>query len=181
MKVSNTIFWTICLEASCLILTAHCNGNQRGICITDRRKVCCSSFEFKNEKCTKCLVGYNSEINSACKPCTNDGSCIHDDLITGGKNDKSKRNSPDTPTTSNNGDVVIYMTCVAVGSVLVVVCGLLVKNKEAICKHKPENNSVRHMIHKLKQPTFRDGRNKKVSENLYDDINEKYMIDFDGE
>lgn len=83
--------------------------------------------------------------------------------------------------TSDNSDVVTYMTCVAVGSVLIVVCGLIVKNREAICRHKSGNNAVKHLIHKLKQPTVHDGHNKKVAESLYDEINEKYMINFDGE
>ncbi|CAC5366228.1 unnamed protein product [Mytilus coruscus] len=203
MEVLKTILCIAFFEIY-LLLTAQCNGNQYGVCKNNTRfeKFCCSGYELKNGTCTKCLHGFHSEKKSICKPCTkgkygekcrntckcnsnercdNIEGCIPDDTRTREKNDTSISNSQDTPTTSINGDVVIYMTCVAVGSVLVVVCGLLVKNKEAICKNKPGNNSVRHMIHKLKQPTFRDGRNKKVAENLYDDINEKYMINFDDE
>lgn len=82
---------------------------------------------------------------------------------------------------NGNGNIVIYMTCVAVVSILVVICGLIVKNRKKICRQKSRNNSRATNIKKIKQPIFRLKRNKKVAESLYDDINEKYMINFDGE
>ncbi|VDI70637.1 Hypothetical predicted protein [Mytilus galloprovincialis] len=87
----------------------------------------------------------------------------------------------DTKSNNGNGNVAIYMTCVAVVSILVVVCGLIVKNRKIICRQKYRNNSRATNIKKIKQPTFRLKRNKKVAESLYDDINEKYMMNFDGE
>ncbi|CAG2234544.1 unnamed protein product [Mytilus edulis] len=139
-----------------LILTAKCNGNQNGECNKNTRfeKFCCSGYELKNRTCTKCPTGYHSERNSTCKKCTTgmyggkcrdqckcniNEMCNHIEGCvnrTREENNGSKSIPQDPPTTSNNSDVVIYMTCVAVGSVLVVVGGLLVKNKEAICRIK---------------------------------------------
>ncbi|XP_071128156.1 uncharacterized protein [Mytilus edulis] len=202
MKVSEIICWTTFLVAACLILTDHCNANQYGICSINKRKVCCSAFELRNGTCKPCLEGYNSKTDSECKPCTTGKygkkcvnnckcnntercdhikGCISVDASTKEKKNASKNNSQNQPTTSNGGDVVIYMTCVAVVSVLVVVCGLIVKKREAICTNQSGNKSVKHLIHKMKQSTSHNGHNKKVAESLYDEIDEKYMINFVGE
>lgn len=75
------------------------------------------------------------------------------------------------------------MTCVAVGSVLVVVCGLIVKNREAIFQRKSSNKAMTTEIKKRKRSNFGFGKEnvKDKKESLYADINEKYMLNFDGE
>ncbi|XP_052077400.1 uncharacterized protein LOC127715405 [Mytilus californianus] len=205
MNVAKTMFLIIVVEVSCLILTAYCDDRQNGICTNNTRRVCCAHFELKDQTCTKCKKGYyNLKINSTCKPCTRGKydtkctktcscnsnerchhvtGCILDHLTTTENKDESNMNykGTDTKSDNGNGNVAIYMTCVAVASILVVVSSLIVKNRKIICRQKSRNNSLTTNIKKIKQPTFRFGRNKKVAESLYDEINEKYMINFDGE
>ncbi|XP_076071827.1 uncharacterized protein LOC143043384 [Mytilus galloprovincialis] len=203
MEVVKVIFCVAFFEVY-LLLTVECNGNQNGECSnnTSFEKFCCSGYGLKNGTCKKCEDGYYSERKLTCKKCAKGNygdkcgktcncnskewcdhivGCIPGDARIREENKSSHSNSKNPPTTSNNGDVVIYMTCVAVGSVFVVVGGLLVKNKEAICRIKSGDSSVKHIIHHFKQPCINDAHKQKDAERLYDEINEKYMINFDGE
>ncbi|CAC5359843.1 unnamed protein product [Mytilus coruscus] len=145
----------------------------------------------KGEVCTKCedgLFGRKCSFTCNCNPterCDHVKGCVPKDMLdvetrTVVPTDKSPNSNPQETEVNN---VVIYMTCVAVGSVLIVVFGLIIKNSEATCRRKPSNKVMKTEIKKRKWSNFSFGKAnvKDKKESLYADINEKYMLNFDGE
>ncbi|XP_052076532.1 uncharacterized protein LOC127714500 [Mytilus californianus] len=164
---------------------------------------CCNNFYKKNGVCVDCPIGSHSKGGGGCKKCENGYhgkkcasicscnstercdhvlGCVSIDDKTGTVVPTDKRSHNDVQEAVNS-NVVTYMTCVAVGSVLVVVCGLIVKNREAICRRKPSNKAIKTKIKKRKWSNFSFGKAnvKDKKESLYADINEKDMLNLDGE
>ncbi|XP_063414402.1 uncharacterized protein LOC134696500 isoform X1 [Mytilus trossulus] len=84
---------------------------------------------------------------------------------------------------NGNSNVIIFIACVAAGSIVIVICAILVKNRGAVRRRKPINIAREHAKRSKKGQTLKC-KNKNVKDNresMYADINEKYMINFDGE
>ncbi|XP_052076543.1 uncharacterized protein LOC127714504 [Mytilus californianus] len=197
----------------CIILSVmQVKGLAYGVCKVRERSVgdkivkvegCCNNFYKKNEVCVECPIGHSSE-GKQCEKCVNGQygvkcaelchcnateRCDHvRGCITVTVDDRTEKTNPPIDSyapeqAAEHDDVVTYMTCVAVGSVLVVICGLLAKNREAVCRRNGSITAMENEITKRKRPNFGpckiNGKDKK--ESLYAEINEKYMINFDGE
>ncbi|XP_071128155.1 uncharacterized protein [Mytilus edulis] len=166
---------------------------------------CCNSFYKINETCVECPIGHFSKGDNCTKcvderygkkcaekctcnsmeRCDNVKGCIPLDAF----DSSSTYRTVVVPTaggqTAGNGNsnVIIFMVCVAAGSVVIVICAILVKNRGAICRRKKTTTAMENAMKKRKGQTLKC-KNKNVKDNresMYADINEKYMINFDGE
>ncbi|CAC5356695.1 unnamed protein product [Mytilus coruscus] len=149
---------------------------------------CPVGFYSKGEVCEKCENGhFGKKCGWRCS-CSSMERCDHvtgcvpiDDKTETAVTVTNDKGSHNDVREAVNNNVVTYMTCVAVGSVLVVVFGLIVKNREAICRLKPSTKAMKTENKKRKWPKFSIGKANVKKESLYADINEKYMLNFDGE
>ncbi|CAC5359818.1 unnamed protein product [Mytilus coruscus] len=164
---------------------------------------CCFNFYKKNDVCVECPDGYFSK-GIQCEKCVDRqygrkcaelctcNAMERCDHVLGCINvtvdDRTETTNPPldgnpAEQASEHDDIVTYMTCVAIGSVLIVICGLIAKNREAVCRRNGSITAMKNKITKRKQPNFSPGKNygKDKKESLYAEINEKYMINFDGE
>ncbi|XP_063414046.1 uncharacterized protein LOC134696278 [Mytilus trossulus] len=204
---------TLFLLFSIFLRIMHVKGLAVGVCKTQLRREgdsikhvvdCCFNFYKQNGECVECPIGHSSKgiqcekcVNGQfgrkcaelcqCKPnesCHHVRGCITVTVEDGTEPTNPQLNGNPAEQASGHDDVVTYMTCVAVGSVLVVVCGLLVKNREAICRRNGTSmTAMKNEITKRKRQSVSSGKNsgKDKKESLYAEINEKYMINFDGE
>ncbi|CAC5359829.1 unnamed protein product [Mytilus coruscus] len=197
----------------CIILCViQVKGFAYGVCKVRKGSVggkivhvedCCYNFYKKNDVCVECPIGHFSK-GEQCEKCV-DGQfgkkcaevcscnaterCDHVvGCISVTVDDRTEWTNPPldgnpAEQAAGHDDVVTYMTCVAVGSVLVVICGLLVKNREAVCRRNGSITAMKNEITERKRPKFGPGKNngKDKKKSLYAEINEKYMINFDGE
>ncbi|XP_052076536.1 uncharacterized protein LOC127714502 isoform X3 [Mytilus californianus] len=168
----------------------HCCNNFYQI---DERCVECPIGHFsKGDNCTKCVdERYGSKCAEQCRcnsneRCDNVKGCILVDAVDGRTTYKTVTGLNAGGQTAGNGssNVVIFMACVAVGGILIVICGtILAKNREAVCRRKPTTIAMENAIRKRKGQTlsFEEENVKEKKESMFAHINEKYMINFDGE
>ncbi|CAC5355618.1 unnamed protein product [Mytilus coruscus] len=170
------------------VIVKHCCNNYYQI---DERCVECPIGHIsKGGNCTKCVdERYGSKCAGKCRcnsteRCDNVKGCIPvnaGDEITTYKT-VMVLNAGGQTAGNGNSNVVIYVICVAAGSVLIVICGIFVKNREAVCRRKPTTIAMENATRKRKEPELSfEKKTKKKKESMYADINEKYMINFDGE
>ncbi|XP_052075793.1 uncharacterized protein LOC127713863 isoform X2 [Mytilus californianus] len=171
------------------VTVQHCCNNYYQ---TDERCIECPIGHFsKGDNCTKCVdERYGSKCAEQCRcnsneRCDNVKGCILLDAVDERTTYKTVTGLNAGGQTAGNGNstIVIYVICVAAGSVLIVICGIFVKNREAVCRRKPTTIVMENTTRKRKEPklSFRKENLKNKKESMYDDINEKYMINFDGE
>ncbi|XP_052076542.1 uncharacterized protein LOC127714502 isoform X9 [Mytilus californianus] len=206
--------WIVLKSIFIIITTVQIRGFPAGVCSVYQRTRqgrnrtvwhCCHHFYKMNGVCVECPIGHTSKGKSckkceygkyghkcaekcrciSTKRCDHVNGCIPGYAANGSTTHTATISNAGGQTAGNgSSNVVIFMACVAVGGILIVICGtILAKNREAVCRRKPTTIAMENAIRKRKGQTlsFEEENVKEKKESMFAHINEKYMINFDGE